>query len=237
MSAAIVLLHGSWLGGWSWRFVLRRLRARGLTASAPTMLGFAERVSPNIAPTLATLTEDLATQVVDVHARRPLILMAHSFGGVAAHLLAEHLGAQVRRFLFLDAVLPAADRSVADVYPPERVAQARADAARDGLVPPLSPYALGVPQRLARLSHAVAARLRPMPLSVLEEPVRFGASVAAAPRMMVYCTQTLPTIAPFAAQAAASGHPVRTIESGHLPMLTHPCEVVDAFAALGGFDG
>src|ERR1700743_1355651 len=38
-----VLVHGAWYGAFIWRDVLRRLRALGHTATAPTLTGLGER--------------------------------------------------------------------------------------------------------------------------------------------------------------------------------------------------
>jgi len=39
MSKTVVLIHGSWHGGWAWQDVIRHLSAKGHHAHAPTLAG------------------------------------------------------------------------------------------------------------------------------------------------------------------------------------------------------
>src|SRR5215475_14453741 len=55
-----VLVHGTWGGGWQWRAVAERLRARGHRVFTPTLTGLGERAH------LVTPATDLDTHVTDI---------------------------------------------------------------------------------------------------------------------------------------------------------------------------
>ncbi|MFZ3249884.1 MAG: alpha/beta fold hydrolase, partial [Pseudolabrys sp.] len=59
-SKTFVLVHGAWHGGWCWRRVADRLRARGHRVFTPTLTGLGERAH------LLHPKVDLSLHVADV---------------------------------------------------------------------------------------------------------------------------------------------------------------------------
>jgi pimeloyl-ACP methyl ester carboxylesterase len=103
---AFVLVHGTWLGGWIWAGVLPLLHAAGNRAFAPTLTGVGERahlISPDIG--LETHINDI-TAVIDCEELDNVVLVGHSFSGIAATGAADRRRSRIRRIVFFDALIP-----------------------------------------------------------------------------------------------------------------------------------
>ena len=89
--AAYVLVGGSWLGGWCWQPVARRLRDNGHDAYPVTLTGLGERVH------LASPEVDLETHITDVvnlvefEDLHDIVLLGHSYGGLAVIGVADRI--------------------------------------------------------------------------------------------------------------------------------------------------
>src|SRR5262249_54108455 len=68
----IVLVHGDWADGSSWSSVIKRLQGKGFTVVAP----------PNLLRGPATDAPYLASYLKSISG--PIVLVAHSYGGVVA---------------------------------------------------------------------------------------------------------------------------------------------------------
>ena len=77
-SKTFVLAHGSWHGGWCWKKVADRLRAKGHTVYTPSYTGMGERahlLSRDI--TINTFAEDLV-QLIQSEELSNVILVGHT---------------------------------------------------------------------------------------------------------------------------------------------------------------
>jgi pimeloyl-ACP methyl ester carboxylesterase len=113
-----LLVHGSWHGGWAWRRVADRLRARGHTVFAPTLTGLGERAHllwPGI---------DLSLHIADVlsvikyEQLRDFVLVGHSYGGCVITGVAEAMPDAIHAIVFLDAFIPDNGDSTFDLVQP-----------------------------------------------------------------------------------------------------------------------
>jgi pimeloyl-ACP methyl ester carboxylesterase len=113
-----LLIHGAWHGGWCWRRVADRLRARGQTVFTPTLTGQGERahlLHPDI---------DLSLHVADVlgvvkcERLNDIVLVGHSYGGCVISGVAEAVEDKIRSIVFLDAFIPDNGESLFDVVQP-----------------------------------------------------------------------------------------------------------------------
>jgi len=105
-----VLVHGTWLGGWLWADVADRLRAKGHRVYTPTLTGVGERAHlANREVGLETHITDI-TQVIDCEELEDVILLGHSFSGVAVTGALDRRQSKVAHICFFDAVIPAGDR-------------------------------------------------------------------------------------------------------------------------------
>ena len=105
-----VLMHGTWHGGWVWKDVAERLRAKGHVVYTPTLTGCGERkhlASPDVG--LDTHITDI-TNVINYEELNDVILVGHSFTGIAITGAADRMRDKIRRLVFFDALVPAPGR-------------------------------------------------------------------------------------------------------------------------------
>ena len=120
MSKAVVLIHGSWHGGWAWQEVVRHLSRTGHRAEAPTLPGHGP------AAMRAGIThQDCVRAVVDFihqHNLEKVVLVGHSFGGSVVQKVAEEIPTRIERTVFLDALILEDGHCVFDELPAGYVA-------------------------------------------------------------------------------------------------------------------
>lgn len=104
MSDAIVLLHGSANGSYSWGQVRRALASQGAKVLAPDMLGYGGAPAPSETWTLLEEVEHLRRSIDQLHDGR-IHLVAHSLGTLFALHLRLALGERVTRMTLLDPVV------------------------------------------------------------------------------------------------------------------------------------
>lgn len=106
----IVLVHGAWGGGWSWKFTAAILRERGHQVITPTLTGMGERSH------LLREDIDLSTHILDVVniirwgdlEGTGITLVGHSYGGMVISGVAEQVPeGTIDSIVYLDAALPA----------------------------------------------------------------------------------------------------------------------------------
>lgn len=209
-----VLVHGAWGGGWDWWTVDSLLTARGHRVERVTLTGLGDRVhvaSPDIG--LDVHTTDVVNRI-EWERLHDVVLVGHSYGGVIATLTADRIPGRIRRVVYVDAIVPEAGRSVADV-----VGQRITEGAVDGMVIPSwsvpdRPIPRDVPHPLRTLTDTVQLRHAALPVPatyiLTEEPER------------------LPDFfQPFADRALASGWTVRRMVADHVPERSAPRELVE----------
>jgi len=98
----IVLVHGDWADGSSWRGVIERLQRRGFTVVAPP--------NPLRGPT--SDAADLARFLQTIPG--PIVLAAHSYGGFVATNAATG-NANVRALVYIDAFIPDVGQTLVDL--------------------------------------------------------------------------------------------------------------------------
>jgi pimeloyl-ACP methyl ester carboxylesterase len=112
---SFVLVHGGWHGGWCWRRVADRLRAKGHAVFTPTLTGLGERshlMSPAIR--LDTHVSDVAN-VIKWEGLSNIVLVGHSYGGCVISGVAERNAGAIGSIVFLDAFVPENGEAVADL--------------------------------------------------------------------------------------------------------------------------
>lgn len=237
--ATVVLVHGSFHGGWCWRKVAPRLTAAGHTVPTPTLTGLGERshlVGPRVG--LDLHVED----VVNVLAYEDLtdvVLVGHSYGGLVVTGVAEQCADRLAHLVYLDGYLPEDGESAWDITPdgkPRWEEWAR-EAGTDWLVPPVDPaefYRITDPEDLAWLR----GKLCPMPLATHEEPVEAPDERSKTlPRTYIEC-EDYETFTHQAEKAREEGLDVRELATGHDAMVSAPDALsdvlVDVAASVDG---
>jgi pimeloyl-ACP methyl ester carboxylesterase len=104
MSDAIVLLHGSANGSYSWGAVQRALSSTGAEVIAPDMLGYGHAPPPGDDWTIAAETKHLERALARLR-HWPLHVVAHSLGAMFALHLLRAIGPRVARLTLVDPVV------------------------------------------------------------------------------------------------------------------------------------
>jgi SAM-dependent methyltransferase/pimeloyl-ACP methyl ester carboxylesterase len=224
--STFVLIHGAGDGGWYWHRVEAELRARGHDVVAPDLPGDDESLE----------LEDYADAVVAaVGDRKDLVVVAQSFGGFTAPLVAARL--PVDALVFVAGMVPAPGEAPRDWW--ERTGYRQAveeQAARDGgLTGSDDPYVCfyhDVPRELATLAMSkerahpsAAANASPWPLDALPDvPTRF-----------VLCTEDRFFPADFCRRVVAErlGIVPDEIAASHCVALSRPVELADLLEQAG----
>ena len=113
-----VLVHGAWVGGWTWRANAQALRKAGHEAYTPTMTGIGERIhlmSPSI--NLDTHITDILN-VIKHEELSDVVLVGHSYGGMVITGAADALPDKITSLVYLDAFVPENDKSLVSLIPP-----------------------------------------------------------------------------------------------------------------------
>jgi pimeloyl-ACP methyl ester carboxylesterase len=132
--AAIVIIHGAWVGGARWRRVANDLTDRGHHVFTPSLTGLGDRAHLNSrAVNLSLHALDIAN-LIKYEQLRDVLLVGHSYGGmpisVAPELLPEGV---IQSILYLDAFFPENGQALNDLVPgPPHLP----DDPNDYLVPP-----------------------------------------------------------------------------------------------------
>jgi pimeloyl-ACP methyl ester carboxylesterase len=212
--ATFALIHGAGDVGWYWHLVERVLRRRGHDVVAPDL---------PCGDDTATLVDYADTVVEAIGERRNLIVVAQSYGGFTAPLVADRLPVEV--LAFVAGMVPAPGEKPADWwentgYRQAVEEQARHDGGLTGSDDPLVAFYHDVPRALAEealskeRSESDTAYHSPWPLD----------SLPAVPTRFVVCTEDRFFPAPFMRRMAAErlGVVPDEIAAGHCVALSHP---------------
>ena len=232
-----VLVHGAWHGGWCWIRVADRLRAQGHRVLSPTCTGLGERAHlMSRAITLDTFVQDVAG-VIAAEELTDVVLVGHSFGGLAISGVAEAMPERLRHLVYLDALIVEPGRSPFDGLSPEVVAASRRAAAESSggvSLPPPPAAAFGVldPADAAWLER----RMTPHPLGTYESPLPIRGLVGnGLPRTYVDCTTpsyaTLDRVKDWV--RGQPGWNWRDLATGHDAMVSAPGPLADLLVELG----
>lgn len=105
----IVLVHGTWHGGWMWRDVKAQLELQGHRVYSPSCTGCGDRIhltGPDVG--LMTHAMDIIN-IIKVNQLEEVVLVGHSFAGVTITVVADLLAERLRELIFIDALAPAGD--------------------------------------------------------------------------------------------------------------------------------
>jgi pimeloyl-ACP methyl ester carboxylesterase len=217
---AIVLVHGAWVGEWSWSPVLARLEASGRRVVNVSLTGHGARAhesGPHV--TQADHVRDVVGAIT-THDLLDVTLVGHSYGGRVISAVAQEIPERLRHLVFLDAHAPTAPDTG---QTPERIAEVEAGGGRlsfSGYDP--DPDHVGGPEGVAWFLE----RVRPQSFATFCAPLPASLPADVA-RTYVFAAGYEPTrFAAYAAGAKAdpSWH-YHEIDSDHWLMFSHPEEV------------
>jgi pimeloyl-ACP methyl ester carboxylesterase len=221
-----VLVHGAWLGGWSWKKVIPLLRAAGHEVFAPTLTGLGERAH------LLTPEVDLDIHIADIVAvleyedLTNVVLVGHSYAGMVIAGVAQNAAPRLAELVYLDAFLPENGKSLNDYLP---APHPRIDGWR---VEPLGPpTAFGVNSELDIAW--MAPRLGAQSERTFSQSMQLSAAKTSALRQsFIQCCSHFPCFVDAAERAKRQGlRFFDLISANHCPMITQPDELVKILKA------
>ena len=116
----LLVCHGAWSGGWSWKKMFPRAEAAGYRLVVPTYTGLGEREH------LAHPGIDLETHIQDILSAvkfedlNDIVLLGHSYGGMVATGVADRIPDRIRQLVYLDAFVRRDGQSLLDLNAPAR---------------------------------------------------------------------------------------------------------------------
>ena len=113
--ATILLVHGSFQGGWIWQPTAAALRAAGHLVYAPTMEGCAERVHALRAGITVTGAAVELAELLRYEDLSDVVLAGTSSGGMVAAKTASLAPDRISRVVFVDALVPQPGESTKDI--------------------------------------------------------------------------------------------------------------------------
>ena len=231
--ATFILIPGAMHGAWTWDRVVPLLEAAGHTAIAPDLPGM--RGNESVAPEAVTLGlwGEFVAGLVRA-AKLPVILVAHSRGGIVIGDAAERVPELVTGLIYLSALITPPGQTGRGASGVDYDSGAQLPTVADPVPPEVA-----IPMFYHRCSPEDAAwaasRLGPEPMLPLETPAsvtweRWGRL----PRAYIACSDDL-ILTPDRQQrilAAAPCDPVVTLDSDHSPFLGMPERLVQTMLEI-----
>jgi pimeloyl-ACP methyl ester carboxylesterase len=232
-----VLVPGAWLGGWCWQRLTPRLRTSGHEVYPLTLTGLGDRVH------LGTPQTALATHIADVvnvltyEDLTGVVLVGHSYSGFVVAGAADRVPQRLAHLVYLDANVPRDGETFFDGWSAQGRAEVETEALAggDGWRWPM-PIDLGL--AASDLSEDDLQWLRTKsvghPLATFRQPVRLTNPAAATiPTTYVHCTAAGAPVPGVVEQVRADrGWRVRTVPTGHWPMVSRPQDVAELLLTI-----
>ncbi|WP_052098385.1 alpha/beta fold hydrolase [Paenibacillus stellifer] len=227
---SVVLIHGSWLGGWSWREVAGHLAAQGYHVLAPTLTGLGERnhlLTGDI--NLSVHIEDIVNLILYENITN-VVLVGHSYGAMVAAGAADRLFGRVRcDIVIVDGFVTEPGESIVDHYPTVYALMQNFLSPNSSLVepPPVETFGLND----AEISAAITPFLTKMPLATHTEKLNFSLEKQAQMSRSYICCKEFPMFHQTASIAAKDRWHTFEINAGHLAPITHPKQIAELINA------
>jgi pimeloyl-ACP methyl ester carboxylesterase len=222
LTKTVLVCHGAWGGGWSWKKMHPLMRDAGYRLMTPSYTGLGERAH------LANPSVDLETHIQDIlnviryEDLRDIILLGHSYGGMVATGVADRAGDKITQLIYLDAFVPRDGQSLFDLNEADRQRMRDLAKSGDGWRVPPNPTAPDTPP--ADLEWLAARRVG-MPIKCFEQKLKLQNGERMPPRSYVYCRRTAPAdpFGQFARRAKSEpGWRYFEIDASHSPGVTAP---------------
>jgi len=232
VAVRFVLVHGSYLGAWSWELVQRELESAGHHVTAVDL--------PISDP--AAGADEYARRVIDAEAwHEPSVVVGHSMAGVVIPLVASRV--PVQSMIFVAAYLPLPAMSVTDQRLAERVDASWQTASSDwhdlgsGVwsVGPATARELFFHDAPTDVADSAIARLRPQAFRVISELTPLSVWPDTDSHYVVARHDRV--LSPAWGRKASRdrlNRPALEIEGGHCPQLSRPRELAEMLIGLAG---
>lgn len=237
---AIVLVHGAFEDAHVWYAVSAKLQTSGYRVINVNLPG---RPSAPLAANLVSgdLYRDTVLKAIDGEAQ-PVVLVGHSFGGIAISAAAEAAPARIRSLVYLAAYLPQSGESMLSLAKQDRDSRAGPALHIDEAAGMISVdyaaradlFANDAPEALRKLlpNLVVDEPLAPIATPVVLTAARFGT----VDKVYIHTAQDQ-VVSPYLQQKMVAATPVRlalTLNTGHIPFLTDTAALTDALEQAAG---
>jgi len=238
----VIFIHGAWHGGWCWDRVAKLLVLQGHEVEAPDLPAQGNDTTPIQDVTLDSYVNRIC-EVLD-RQKEPVILVAHSMGGISVTQAAEFRPDKIRALVYVTAFLPRNGESLGTLNENAGVsavaqnmvfsddfssATIREDALKDLFYNDCSDQDIEYAQSL----------LRPIPTSTTQATVQTSEeNFERIPRIYVECLQDH-TIPPHMQKMMIEATPckkVYTLDSSHSPFLSMPEKLAAILAEVARSD-
>lgn len=226
---AFVLVHSPLVGPATWALVARALTHRGADVVVPDLRSADQGLDDP--PHWPRHARAVASAVEAALGKGPLVLVAHSGAGPLLPAVRQALGNPVAAYLFVDAGLPRNGLSRLELFEDSEAVRMFRASARGGLLPPWTSEELREAIPNERVRDRFVAELRPLALSVYEEPLPVFEGWPDAPCGYIRFGANPAYDAPWI-EAEGAGWPVLRLPGEHFHMLVDPHGVADALAWL-----
>jgi pimeloyl-ACP methyl ester carboxylesterase len=232
-----VLIHGAWLGAWSWDKVVPLLEKEGHIVEAPDLPGHGRDKTPIQEVSLQAYA-DRVCRVLDDQPE-PVILVGHSMGGAVITQAAEHRPGKVETLVYLAAFLPRDGESISQfsngdtealIGPNLIMAEDGSSTLREEGVKEMAFADCSDEDVAWAKSLLVRQALAPIASPVSTTEKSFGRI----PRVYIECLRDR-TVSPSVQKKMYTALPCRTVISmntSHCPMLSAPEELVAHLTSL-----
>lgn len=112
--AKFFLIHGAWLGAWTWCYIAPTLISKGHQVIAPDLLGAGLDKTPIEDISLSAYVESLTRLIKKQNDK--VILVGHSMAGMIISKLAETIPDKIDSLVYLCAFLPQNKQSLWDIF-------------------------------------------------------------------------------------------------------------------------
>jgi alpha-beta hydrolase superfamily lysophospholipase len=236
--ARFVLVHGAWHGAWSWEGIAEDLRSAGHEVDAIDLPGHGEDATPHDEITLDSYVDRVAEAIGDDG--EPVILVAHSMGGIPVTQALERLPERVAKAIYVTSFLPKDGESLQSLAslpenPDDKVIANCEIAPPDAILPDWAAKAAFYNRCTDEQAQAAISQLNPQPLPPLATPVQITAERAGSvERHYVACTAD--AAIPIALQRRMIDESpcasVVEIDTDHSPFISARAEMTEALLAL-----
>jgi len=110
----ILLIHGAWEGAWSWKDTINFLERSGHEVIAIDLPGHGNDKTPIADITLQLYVNRVKDEVINIG--KPVVLVAHSFGGFVVSQVAEEMPENIEKLIFVASAVPYDGKNAVEVF-------------------------------------------------------------------------------------------------------------------------
>lgn len=237
-----VLVPGAWMGGVSWQDAVTRLEKAGYRALTLTLTGLGEAADAELGEIGLERHVLDVVELLEQHDLSDVILVGHSYSGLIVGQVAERVPERIRHSVYVASFLPRDGRSLIDDWGDDedmRV-QERQDILDNGRVWE-PPPAEGLPE-IGDLSESDARWLSenftPHPGGTVLDEVRLQTPITDQALTFVATgpegEDPMASLPPELSASTPERWTLRTLTSGHWPMVSKPEQLVELLISEAG---